>query len=125
MVWDLTSDDGVTVTTTTTSSDTAVAGIIATAVATPDTEGLSASQAVGDSNWTWLQTYGKANVNLVATTTNVGVAGSAMGTSATAGEAIVHTVVEDDARTYGFAGFWYDTATAGDDGVEVFLKGLD
>lgn len=123
VIWDLTSDDGVTVTTTTTSSDSAVAGIIVSAVATGDT-GKTAVQAVGDANWTWLQTYGKSQVNFVATTGGI-AAGAAFGTSTTAGEAAAFVSSTTNASVQGKAGFAYDTATAGTDDVEVFILGLD
>lgn len=124
VVWDVTNDDGVTVTTTTTSSDSTVAGIIVTQALTPDTDGNTAAQDRGQRNWTWLQTYGKSQVNLVtggATT----VAGDAMGTSTTAGEVIQHVGGTNNARAQGIAGFFYDASTAGADDIECFLTGLD
>lgn len=125
VVWDTSNDDGVTVTTTTTSSDSAVAGIIVVQALTPETDGNTAAQDAGKKNWTWLQTYGKAQVNFVATVGAVDNAGAAFGTSTTAGEAAQFVGSTTDPRAQGKAGFVYDTATAGDDDVEVFLLGLD
>lgn len=128
VVWSLTEDDGITVTTTTTSSDSAVAGIIVTQALTPDTDGNTAAQDRGGVNWTWLQTYGLSQVNLIAGGVAT-AAGDAMGTSTTAGEAIQHVgdgnQTSNRARNQGVAGFFYDASTAGADDVEVFLKGID
>ena len=124
VVWDTGEDDGVTVTTTTLSADTTVAGIIVTQALTPDTDGNDAEDDVGQGNWTWLQTYGLSQVNL-ATGSN-SQAGSAMGTSTTAGEATVFSVLDSGRHLqYGFAGFFYDADTAGADDVECFLRALD
>ena len=123
VIWDATSDDGVTVTTTTTSYDSAVAGIIVTQASTGDT-GLLATEAAGDSNWTWLQTYGKSQVNFCTTCGGVS-AKSAIATSTTAGEASQFLGSTTSSVAQGKAGFAYDAATPGDDDVEVFLTGLD
>ena len=124
VVWDTSNDDGVTVTTTTVSSDSTVAGIIVTQALTADTDGNTAAQDRGKDNWTWLQTYGLSQVNLAASLGDA-VAGDAFGTSTTAGEAIMHSGSTTDAQVQGKAGFFYDTASAGDDDVECFIIGLD
>lgn len=127
VVWDVTNDDGVTVTTTTVSSDPAVAGVIVTQALTQDTQSNTASQDVGKGNWTWLQTYGYNNqLDFAASTGVVNVAGQRFGTSATAGEAAMCASGNTtDARATDCAGIVYDTATAGDDDVEVFIKGQE
>ena len=122
VIWDLTEDDGITVTTTTTSRDSAVAGIIVTQALTQDTDGNTAAQDVGKDNWTWLQTYGLSQVNVALT---IITAGDAMGTSTTAGEANTFISGSTNPRLQGNAGFFYDTAAAGDDDVQCFLTGLD
>lgn len=130
VIWDLSADDGVTVTTTTTSRDSAVAGIIVVQALTPDVDGNTAVQDIGHPNWTWLQTYGLSQVDL---NTTAGVsAGYAFGTSATAGEVTYFIpssnnsdITVGDSARQGNAGFFYDAATAGDNDVQVFLKGLD
>lgn len=119
VIWDLTNDDGVTVTTSTTSSDSAVAGILVTASLTPDTDGNTAAQDVGKGNWTWLQTYGLSQVD---NTLIVVTAGDAMGTSTTAGEANPHQGSVNNARAQGIAGFFYDSAAAAAEDVECFLN---
>jgi len=124
VVWDVTNDDGVTVTTTTTSGDSAVAGIIKTQALTQDTTGNTAVQDRGKDNWTWLQTYGFAEVR-VDGSHGVAEAGAAMGTCATAGEACTFRANTNETTQNGYAGFFYDTSAAAADNVEVFLKGLD
>lgn len=123
VIWDLTLDDGVSVDTTTTSADSAIAGIIVVAALTPEADSLTAVQAHGDKNWTWLQTYGLSQVNM-STTANI-AAGDAICTSTTAGEATAFSSNSRNPRAQKIAGFSYDAATAGDDDVEVFLSGLD
>ena len=122
VIWDLASDDGVTVTTSTTSSDSAVAGVIVAQALTPDTDGNTAAQDRGKGNWTWLQTYGSSQVNFAPTTGAINVTGQAFGTSTTAGEAAAFLPSTTDAKRQGNAGIAYDTAVAGDDDVQVFIR---
>lgn len=118
VVWDTTEDDGITIIETTTSSDSTVAGIIENACLTQDTDGNTAAQDRGKDNWTWLQTYGKAQVDVI---TIVG-AGDAMGTGTTAGEASNYAPTGNNAKTRGNAGFFMDAAAKDATDVEVFLK---
>ena len=120
VIWDLVSDDGVTVTTTTTSYDTAVAGIIVANALTPETLGNTAFADVGKRNWTWLQTYGKSLVNIQGDS-DTSSAGDAMSCGSDAGEACDFVGGGTDAQTQGMAGFFYDDGAAGADGVECFL----
>ena len=119
VVWDLTLDDGITINTTTTSSDSSVAGILVTAALTQDTADNTAVQDIGKDNWAWLQTYGISQVNV---DTVIDVAGAAMGTSTTAGEAAMFAPDTAKSKENGYAGFFFDTATAGDDDVQCFIK---
>ena len=120
VIWSLTADDGVTVTTTTTSADSAVAGIIVTQALTPDVDGNTAVEDRGGVNWTWLQTYGFCTVDVTA---QVVAAGEAMGASTTAGEANSFTITAAmNARAMGNAGFFYDAADAAAEDVECFLN---
>ena len=122
VVWDLSSDDGVTVTTTTVSCDSAVAGIIVAQALTPQVDGNTAAQDRGKRNWTWLQTYGVSQVR-VESGADINTAGDAMGTSTVAGEATFFDVNNTtNPRAMGNAGFFYDTASASDDDVEVFIR---
>ena len=122
VIWDCVSDDGVTVTTTTTSPDSAVAGIVAIAILTPDygTIGWTAVQDLGRRNWGWLQTYGKAEVRI--NTTNLVAAGDAMGTSAVAGEADLFVASATESNKNGNAGFFYDAGAAAANDVECFVR---
>ena len=120
VIWDTTSDDGVTVTTTTTSPDSRVAGIIAVQALTGDPLGNSATDDIGARNWTWLQTYGKAEVRIGAS--NPVAVGAAMGTSGTAGEADAFVANATDSTKNGNAGFFMDAGTAAADNVECFLR---
>lgn len=122
VVWDLTSDDGITVTTTTTSCDSSVAGIIVQQALTPDADGRTAAQDRGHSNWTWLQTYG---ISQADNTLIVDFTGQAFGTSTTAGEVDTCTASASDPARVGIAGFFYDSAAAAATDTEVFLRGLD
>ena len=128
VIWDLVSDDGITVTVTTTSYDSAVAGVIPVAILGPlttDTDiGATLTTDTGKRNWGWLQTYGKTNVTMMAAG-SVGTAGYAMATSSEPGRANIFTYtvdsVEINASYQGNAGFFYDTGAAAAT-VEAFLK---
>lgn len=125
VVWNTSEDDGVTITTTTTSGDTAVAGIVIASIVTPDVSGNTAFQDVGKRNWGWLQTYGKAQVDLVSGGANV-VAKDAFGTSTTAAESAPYSDGASGIPSQqGQAGFYQDAATAGDNDVDVFIIGVE
>lgn len=123
VIFDTNSDDGVTVTTTTTSYDSRVAGVLAIDALTPDaqTNGWSAAASVGRRNWTWLQTYGIAEVyvqNDCATAT----AGDALATGSDLGRTCDFLASTDSAVANGNAGFYYDTGAANADDVECFIR---
>ena len=122
VIWDLVSDDGVTVTVTTTSYDSAVAGIVPIAILGPLTSGngRTAIQDIGARNWGWLQTYGKAQVDLGAEA--IATAGSAMGCDDTTGGAALFYPSTSNAALNGKAGFFYDTAVASAANIECFLN---
>ena len=115
VIWDTTSDDGVTITTTTTSGDAAVAGVVPVAILTPDVCGRSAADDIGGRNWGMLQTYGLAQV----TVNSAGSAGvnKAIGTSAAATQAGMYS--GSGTPNGNSAGFAYDSGSGTD--VEVFL----
>jgi hypothetical protein len=120
VIWDTVSDDGCTVTTTTTSNDPRVAGVVLYAIETPDVVGQLVSADNGKRNWGWLQTYGKCEVNMM--TLGDSVAGGALGTGSTAGQCASYIASTTTGLTNGLAGFYYDAGTAGATGVEAFLK---
>lgn len=117
--------DGVTVTTTTTSYDSRVAGIIILSALSAETIGNTAAQDRGLQNWAYLQTYGYCEVRQGLTTAS---SGDALATGAQPGEAHIfnfHTIegasTQSSAR-WGIAGFYMENATAGEDNVKVFLR---
>ena len=121
VVWDTVSDDGVTVTTTTTSGSNAVAGIIVQNALTPPALGLSAQDDAGKRNWTWLQTYGYSKT--IAENGGLLGVGDTFGTSTTAGKSNVFVLGTTTVGVRGDAGFAYDTATGdGSTTSEVFVK---
>lgn len=77
VIWDLISDDGVTIKTTTTSGDPAFAGIVTTAILSAETANTSfASDDNGKRNWGYIQTYGPVTAKVVAGGTNANAAGN-------------------------------------------------
>jgi len=122
VIWDTNSDDGITVTTTTTSGDTRVAGVLANACLTPDPIGNTAAGDRNKRNWTWLQTYGLADVYVQDNGTLE--VGQAIGCSTTAGNATSGVTWGSATGTVqGVAGFAYDktTGTSSNTG-EVFVR---
>lgn len=122
VIWDCTSDDGVTVTTTTTSYDSAVAGVVLNDILTPDlnTDGNSAQNSYSKRNWGWLQTYGLAEVS--GMTLGTAAVKSAVGTSSQCGKAGTFVASTTNPVLQGNAGVYLDAYTAGATDVEVFLK---
>lgn len=119
VIWDLTADNGVSVNTTTLSGDSAVAGILVETLPAQVASSNTAAQDIGRNNWAFMQTYGLAEVFVgLAVITE----GSAMGTGTQVGEANVYGPGADALPTQrGFAGFFYDTASALEDDVKCFL----
>ena len=122
VIWDCNSDDGVTVTTTTTSYDSAVAGVVVLAILTPDygTQGISAFEAIGKRNWGWLQTYGLSEVTVQAD--GVASVKSALACGSEAGKASLFLGSTTSSTVQGNAGFYYDAVTTTKTDAEVFLN---
>ena len=128
VIWHTSFDDGVTVTTAGISQDSRVAGIIARAVHGQelDSTGNTATEDVGKKNWTFLQTYGKAEVRISSVDTVS--EGDAMGTDWQPGKATWfarpsgNTGARADAKNQGYAGFFYDDAAASATDVECFVR---
>jgi len=118
VIWHLTEDDGVTIGTTTTSNDSAVASIIVQPALARVTAGNTAAQDVGQRNWTWLQTYGKSQVDIYEDVS----AGDAMGTAQIVQEAGSFVASTSSSGLNGNAGFFYDAGSAEDTDVECFLR---
>ena len=124
VIWDANSDDGVTVTTTTTSNDSAVAGLIPVRILTPDAS-RSLSSDVGQRNWGYLQTYGYALADCADDT--VIAAKGKFGTSDQAGliggpGALGGGGETAAATNLGLAGFVFDAVTASKTEQEVFIQ---
>lgn len=122
------SKDGVTVTLTSTSYDSRVAGVIILSALSQETEGNAVTDDVGKQNWTWLQTYGKSTIrthtvssiasgDAIATAGSGGVFGLGAEWGANAGYV--------SAPYMGIAGFALEDCPGSDTTCEVFLKGLD
>lgn len=107
VVWNLTDDDGVTVSLTTSSNVPYVAGVLATTCDSETTNNLSntAVQDIGKDNWAWMQTYG------LCTFINDGAAafaeGDAVGTGVRYGEVGRFVASTAAGNNNGFAGFAY------------------
>ena len=117
----LSGDDGVTVTTTTTTFDTRIAGVLKADVQRISTDtGKYATEDIGDNNWTWMQTHGLCSVDA----TGQFVAGSILGTSGIAGDAGSPNVglTADTQLKAGPGGFFYNDQTDTSDGVKCFLR---
>ncbi len=88
VIYDTTSDDGVTVTMTTTSLDGAIAGVVASGsnIPTSDaTSGTTASDDAGRRNWGWIVVHGPATAKAIAGGTNGHSVGDSFFTSTDAG----------------------------------------
>lgn len=120
VIWSLDDDygdDGVTVTTTTTSYDSAVAGIIVQQAQTPDADDRTAVEDIGHRNWTWLQTYGLSEATVQSPVNS----GDSIATSSTAGSITQFFPSTSDSGANGNAGFAYDAATTSATDVQVFI----
>jgi len=127
VIWDVVSDDGVTVTTTTTSGDNAVAGVIPNAMLTPESDtliGAGADDSYGSRNWGWLQTYGKADV--VVQVNGYVAVDEGFGTGTVQGRANTFTWGYDSVTNgikRGHAGFAYDAISGSESTTgQVFLR---
>ena len=120
--------DGVTVTTTLTSYDSRVAGIIAVSAFSQDLLGNTAYQDIVDNNWTYLQTYGL--VDNARGGRQIANSGDALSAGSTAGDIGSFGLKYNSADTgyskvWGIAGFYYEDASIDENDVKVFLRGLD
>ena len=137
VIWDTTQSpygaDGVTVTTSTTTNDSRIAGMMVSAAPTRDASLKSiqgtipvttATEDVGQANWGWLQTYGlslsKATVSANVASTNL-LVGGAVGCSDTAGRIQAFVANASTATANGNAGFAMETILPSATGY-IFLK---
>ena len=133
VVWDTLSDDGVSVRMTSTSSDGAIAGVVASAtILTADNAQNWVGDADGQRNWGWIIVSGKAVVNLSqGAGSNGAVAGDPFITSRDTGVATYFEAHSNDAvadmrhnmrAASSTGGFFFDTPAVGDASVEVFVQ---
>ena len=127
VIWSRVSDDGVTITTTTQTTDSGFAGIVPNAISTPDFGALGAtvSADIGRRNWGFLQTYGLSQgtmntVGSVAAGDAIGCAGEAgrIGRFATGTTASA----SDNSATLGNMGFALDAIAASGTNGAIFLR---
>ena len=83
VIWDTTSNDGVTVTTTTTSADRLVAGVTIDAIPGVTSDNTAAS-GLSQNNWGRVKTYGR-HANVLTAASEPSSAGQLVITSSTAG----------------------------------------
>jgi len=122
VIWDLVSDDAVTVTESAQSQDSAVAGVITQIALTPETLGKTSAQDRGKRNWTWLQTYGEGQADL--DTDETCAAGDAIGASDAKGRFTTYQDGGTNPRRQGILGFAYDavsTAGTSNTDLEIFI----
>lgn len=129
VVWDTTSDDGVTVQLTTTSGDNAFAGIAVTSIPTSDNANCAyLSDDIGRRNWGYIQVYGMyERARVTAGGTNGHTAGYGFITSSDKGAITFGVVANSDAdnallMAQGCGGFFYDAASTTATTAEVFIK---
>lgn len=122
-----TTNDGVTVTTTTLSQDSRVAGVVTRVCLTRDAGQVNNTsiQDYGRRNWSWLQTYGPTEANISAGPLSYITAGAAIATGSTVGTASNFDPLGPGSGACGMAGFALtenDGATAGTRYFKAFLK---
>lgn len=124
VVWDYISDDGVTVTTSATSCDAAVAGIVPIAILTPDTSASFGQVATADlalRNWGWVQTYGIATAK-ASITDGAAPVGQSFAVGTVGGNITGYNSSVAACGVGAPAGFCLDAITAGGTNFEVFLR---
>lgn len=130
VVYDLASDDGVTVKFTTTSADGGFAGIVVTQIQSVDSIGATFQEDAGRANWGYIVIHGMANANVTAGGTNGNAAGDVFVTSTDSGkitaiQGVTNSAVLQASMTSmlrGNGGFFMDAADGSSTTVEVFVE---
>lgn len=131
VIYDLASDDSVSVRTNTASAEAAVAGIVDMTILTPDSASTSAFDDAGKRNWGYIIVHGPAKAKVTAGGTNGNVAGQGWITSRDAGAITgLETVTSSDATSMtnqnkvaiAAGGFFYATADSSSTSVPVFVR---
>ena len=124
VIWSRVSDDGVTITTTTQTTDSGFAGIVPNAISTPDFGSLGAlvSADIGRRNWGYVQVYGLSQGTM--NTVYAVAAGDAIGTASEAGRIGVFnaSATAGSGLTQGNMGFALDAIAASGTNGAIFLR---
>jgi len=120
VIWDTVSDDGVTVTLSTTSADTRVAGVVVNTIATADYSQTAAND-IGKRNWGYIQTYGLGTVQ-VSDQGGWPVGATVGCASLETGHATGVVPSTTDVQANGILGFGMDAVAAGASDAEVFIR---
>lgn len=132
VIWDLLSDDGVTISLVQAlvanadiaSSSDAVAGVCIGTIPTAETNigGLSPAASEGRRNWGYIQIYGfNPNVKVDSSTISAGDGLKASGDPRRA-KTVVRNTYSSQGNGGATLGFAYDATSATTDGVDVFIK---
>lgn len=125
VLWDVISDDGVTVNRGSaiglTASNDAVAGVVvSTTIPTADQAGTAATD-YGHRNWGYIQTYGYCSAVMIDTSNGNVAAGQGLRASASSGYAV--GAQNDGGKvSNGSLGFSYDAVTSGSNSNEAFIR---
>jgi len=121
----LVSDDGVSVTRTTTSGDGAFVGISAMTIQTADGDATSVYDDQGRRNWGWVIVYGPANAKSSAGGANGAAAGAPFITSTDSGAITTHRGTDNaTAQRAGNDGFYMDAADGSSTSYEVYVTAM-
>lgn len=127
VIWDLISDDGVTVNIigpgAISASNDAVAGVVVGAIPTADNQASSAAADIGRRNWGYIQTYGLGSAYLDKGAHTAGLGIRASTSARQAGPISVATATTAVGAGYGSLGFAMDTCAAGTEAkTDVFIR---
>jgi len=132
VVYSTVSDDGISVTRSSTSADGAFAGIAVTTILTADTAQNSPYEGWGKRNWGWIQVHGKVVANVTAGGGNGAAVGDFFITSSDAGQitTIVNRTSEGEVNAGSLrevaakGGFFMDSlaSDASSTSVDVFVN---
>lgn len=131
VIYDLNSDDSVSVRTNTASAESAVAGVVDMTILTPDSASTTAFDDASKRNWGYIIVHGPAKVKIGAGGTNGNIAGQAWITSRDAGSATsAEASTSSDASGMAMigrvaaaaGGFFYSTGDSSSTTAAVFVR---
>ena len=125
VIYDTTSDDGVSVSTTATSNDGAIAGVVATGVTIPTADSTATTKASDDAgrrNWGWIVVHGPTTARVTAGGSNSHSVGDPIVTSSDRGAITGYSGASlANVQRHADGGFFLDAAGATDTTAEVFV----